>query len=103
MKYKLYKEKRISNGKRLCYLHTWMNRRCIDCGRFIRNISHGKRCFNCFIKYLKKYQKNYRKNNLEKERNRVKKWRNENRKYFRNQQTLYFREYRRNKKCVLFS
>jgi len=59
---RLYKESCV-NGKHKRQLISWMDKRCIDCGRFISGYG---RCPKCSKKYHKEYCKTYNKTHARK-------------------------------------
>ena len=56
--YKIYHRK-TKNKKHKLEVISWMNKRCIDCGKFIPN-SHGERCSKCARKHDIVCKKNYK-------------------------------------------
>jgi len=54
-KNRLFKEYTLSNPRRVEWkLVSWIDRHCIDCGKFIQKRNTGKRCHSCSIKYRNK-------------------------------------------------
>jgi len=56
--YKMYHGKTKSKKRKLEVV-SWMNKRCVDCGKFILN-SHGERCLKCAREYEVVCKKNYK-------------------------------------------